>query len=122
MALIYLIDDDEDFGFFARRAVECSGHRGLVFSDSGAALNSFLTAIERPDMLLMDYTMPGLCAGDFIAQIRLSPTGGQIPVLVVSGIADLERIARDLGADGCLRKPFELDTMTSTLKRHLVIF
>ena len=37
-----------------------------------------------------------------------------IPVAVVSGSTDLERVARD-GADRVLRKPFRIDELESTV-------
>ena len=61
----------------------------------------------RPELLLLDWRMPGRSGAEVLAWARAQPHLIGLPILVVSGVAFPEdrRLAARLGADGYLLKP-----------------
>src|SRR5687767_13115578 len=63
----------------------------------------------RPDLLILDCSMPGLSGVEALRQIRASDDCFAIPVLMLTGrrAAADEAIAKRAGANYYMRKPFE---------------
>ena len=65
---------------------------------------------RRPELLLLDWRMPGRSGAEVLAWARAQPHLVGLPILVVSGVAFPEdrQLAARLGADGYLLKPTDL--------------
>jgi len=80
-----------------------------------------LEALERlddhePDLVLTDIMMPVLDGIELIRRIR---SKGGLPVVAVTGSgAEVERRARDAGADDVLAKPVQLDELLGKLTAY----
>jgi CheY-like chemotaxis protein len=72
---------------------------------------------DPPDLLLLDLMLPGSSGWDFLRRRRDDPSLQAIPVLVLSA-APQDRLleAKELGADGFLSKPFDLDVLGALLR------
>jgi DNA-binding response OmpR family regulator len=111
MARILIIDDDIAVRLAIRIMLERAGH-SVVLAECG---DDGATAIEAFtfDAVIVDIFMPGLNGLETIKSFRLAvPT---LPIIVISGYVfrdaggpapDFFRMAVDLGAATCLRKPF----------------
>ncbi|MEU6018252.1 response regulator transcription factor [Streptomyces sp. NPDC047515] len=97
------MDDDEDVRTLAGWQLEAEGFRVTAVSDGQAALSA--VERDRPDLVLLDLTLPLLAGLDVLTHIRRS---GNLPVIVVSGrTGETDRIiGLDLGADDYVMKPF----------------
>ncbi|MEZ0498188.1 diguanylate cyclase [Sphingomonas sp. IW22] len=64
---------------------------------------------ERPDLVLLDYAMPGMDGETFVQRLRAFDQGAMIPVIIVTGSAGPEMMVRMLeaGANDFLRKPVD---------------
>ena len=71
---------------------------------------------ERPQLVLLDLSIPGLDPEAFCHE--LAGRHGAVPILIVSGAIDSERAAERLGAS-FLAKPFELDNLVATVRKLL---
>jgi CheY-like chemotaxis protein len=70
-------------------------------------------------VILLDLLMPGTGGGtDLYSELRADPVLASIPVLLVSGVADLPERAAALGAAGYLTKPVDTDRLLDTVRRH----
>jgi DNA-binding response OmpR family regulator len=72
----------------------------------------FLSA-NSPSLLLLDLNLPTK-GGEYILQ-KIKSERNNIPVILFSGDNRVEKIAAELGADGYLKKPFDLDRMISVI-------
>jgi len=119
MALILIADDDEIVIDVVRSALEARGHAvGAV--DDGAPVMAILDR-KRPNLLILDCNMPEMSGVEILRQIRLSPISYATPVLMLTancGQAD-EDIARRVGANDYLRKPFDTDELVSRVEAML---
>ena len=73
---------------------------------------------RRPDILLVDFAMPGMNGAEVAVAARaLYP---DLPILFASGYADTAAIERVLGEDAAmLRKPFRVDDLQGALSSLL---
>lgn len=107
---ILIVDDDADFRGLLVRGLS---HRHRVDEvDDGEGALWFLKA-HRPDMVLLDMTMPGMCGLDVCRRMRA--TGNSTPVLMVTSTADGSKEAELLhgGADGFVPKQRGLDAIVA---------
>jgi len=107
MARILIIDDSALSRRLLRRIVESAGHQIIEAADGVAGLESYF--LERPDLVLLDLTMPGMHGLDVLEKLReLDPTAR---VIVAS--ADIQTFTRDLalehGAVSFITKPFSAE-------------
>jgi DNA-binding response OmpR family regulator len=112
-------DDFELRGFFCRAlklykisSTECeNGDEALASlnADSGR---------DPPDFALIDLSLRGKSGADLIKAIRgLPPPASQIKIILTSGHRDeVGRVAREVGADSHLVKPFTLDELCHLLR------
>ena len=74
----------------------------------------------RPDVLLLDLSMPGMDGFEVCRQIKRDPVIRDTKVIVMTArLLDAEPRAMDAGADGFLSKPFEAATVHGLLARLL---
>ncbi len=103
--LILLVDDDLSILLLAKRALikagfeletAGSGHEGLKMLDS-----------ISPHIILLDVEMPGMNGFEVCEQIRQHPAGEDVPILMVTGMEDMESINRayEAGATDFFNKP-----------------
>jgi signal transduction histidine kinase len=88
---ILVVDDHEETLRATRRLLEREGHRVLLASSGREALDLFRR--ERPDLLIVDYFMPGMTGEELIGEIRREDAGVQI--LLQTGYSG-EKPAREM--------------------------
>jgi len=102
---ILIIDDDLQIGNLEQEVLEREGYRCLrAYSGTEALL---LLEKQRPDLVLLDLMLPGLCGESVLQHIR------EIPVIVVSakaGIEDKVSLLLD-GAEDYITKPFHVQEL-----------
>ena len=104
--LTFLIaDDDSTFRFLARKALENAGFSVEDVEDGFQAANIFIE--KKPDIVLLDIKMPRIDGIEACSKIRQLPGGDGIPILIVTGLNDMESIDRayKAGATDFITKP-----------------
>lgn len=115
---ILIVEDDADSRALYRRALEAEDYDVMTEANGTLALQK-LAAGVTPHLILLDLTMPEMSGNDFFAQLKELPNAASIKVILVSGITDIATRAKELGADGYIRKPIELRTFHREVKKHL---
>jgi DNA-binding response OmpR family regulator len=112
VAVVLIVDDDEDIGDALALALTDEGHKGIAARTADDALA--LASSEVPELILVDYNMPGVDTRRLIADLRgIDPN---VRVMVCTGESLGEERVRELGADGTLRKPFSIDVLLRLLQ------
>lgn len=71
-------------------------------------LDAINQLVPAPDLILLDLTMPFMDGLEFLGRLRKTSKDNQIPVLVMTA----QYVGPTIdGAQGILRKPFELTTL-----------
>jgi PAS domain S-box-containing protein len=102
---ILIVDDEVTARLMGREALEVAGFRVVEATNGRAAVEK---CIERcPDIVLLDVVMPELDGFDACAQIRQQPTCHHIPILMMTGLEDVNSInhAYEVGATDFVTKP-----------------
>jgi diguanylate cyclase (GGDEF)-like protein/PAS domain S-box-containing protein len=94
--LILIIDDDKMFRQMGRDSLEQAGFEVAEAEDGGEGLRLF--GERTPDLVLLDVEMPKINGFALCEEIRQSDRGGQTPVLMMTGLDDLDSIRRAYGA------------------------
>jgi len=105
---VLLIDDDEDLRGVVSRALEVLGYKVTAVADGRTGLDAL--SVETPDVLVVDFAMPGMNGADVAKRARELCSG--LPVVLASGYAEADAIERAIGKDAkFLRKPFGIDEL-----------
>lgn len=116
---ILIVDDDPLFRRIATRCAQLAFFRCEVQVQSADNGEAALAQAEQgaPDLLLLDYWMPGLNGLEVLTRLRELPGGHASRVLVVSG-DPLQREVwrfRVLGVKDFLTKPVDFQELTTTI-------
>ena len=114
--LVLVIDDDEDLRVLARRALTRAGHR--VTEAEGGEEGLAMMKSRRPNLILLDLSMPGLDGFEVLRRIRGGDEMSGIPVIVLTAHGDEESVRKsfDAGATDFLAKPFTPPQLDARLR------
>jgi signal transduction histidine kinase len=117
--VVLLVDDDEMERFLHRQALEPAGFEIVEAEDGVAALEAF--AISLPDIVILDLMMPQMDGFALCQAIRATPAGRNIPILVATGLDDVESIERAyrIGATDFIAKPISCTALPHRLRYML---
>ena len=112
---VLVIDDDPDVRGFIVNSLEEQGYRVREASDGREGL----AAIERetPDLVVLDFIMPGLSGAEVARKIRAKRS--EQPILFVSGYSETEAVKRTAPDAPLLAKPFRADALHKAVRRAL---
>ena len=104
---LLVIDDDLLLRGMAARALRHGGFH-VTEADSGER-GLALLAESAFDLILLDVVMPGLDGFETCRRLRATPLGERLPVLMMTGLNDVESIekAYDAGATDFITKPVQ---------------
>lgn len=76
---------------------------------------------QQPDLVICEIDMPQPDGYEVLRQIRSEPTTARIPVLLLTFETDIasRRRALQLGANGCITKPVDLDELLTAVATQL---
>src|ERR1700738_665558 len=100
IARILIVDDEPDIRFLMRLIFEAAGYQVTEARHGVAGLKSIKA--RQPDLVTTDVMMPMMDGLEFIERLRGDPETAAIPILVVSGNAELAT-----GANTRLGNPFD---------------
>ncbi|MCU0512124.1 MAG: response regulator [Anaerolineae bacterium] len=74
-----------------------------------------------PDIMVLDLMLPEISGIEFLKQMRAKPIYDQLPVVILSALADPNQIREGLnaGADRYLTKPYLANNLVKTLHEVL---
>lgn len=118
---ILVIDDvPENLGLLLD-SLGTAGYRVLV-AESGESAMAQLEH-EVPDLILLDQRLPGMDGLEVCRRIRARAEWGDVPILFLTAVSDLEEKVRalDAGAVDYVTKPIEPAEVLARVRTHLRI-
>lgn len=113
---IFLIDDDPDFLTVTERWLK-DLYNVRSFRSGSEAL--FYLNSSVPDLILLDYIMPGMDGFETMQRIRQIPDAHDVPIVFLTGQSDRENVLRILEKkpDGYLLKSLPKDALMDSIER-----
>jgi nitrogen-specific signal transduction histidine kinase len=112
---VLVIDDDPDVRGFVVATLEEQGYRVREASNGRDGLASIEQ--ETPDLVVLDFIMPGLSGAD-VARRILDKRPDQ-PILFVSGYSETEAVKRTAPDAPLLAKPFRAEALQKAVRGAL---
>lgn len=114
-----VVDDEPAVAELLRAGLEARGHHVSTAADGEQGLE--LVRAERPDVVVLDLTLPGIDGWEVLLRLKAEPDSAlsSIPVIVLSGRSDaMERVRSGIeGAVHHLTKPVSLPELVATIDR-----
>jgi DNA-binding response OmpR family regulator len=104
MARILVIDDDNDIATLVNLKLELDGHTVTMAGDGVSGLAQLRS--DPPDVLIVDWTLPGLTGPEICAALRADPTLSAIWVIMLTARPVDDATLAQTGADELVAKPF----------------
>ena len=119
MRRILIVDDVPDILLLLSKLVARMGYQ--VETAPGATEALAILREKRIDLLLTDWSMPGMNGGELISAVKREQCWAEIPTIVLTGHdTDVERTeARAAGCDRFLVKPIKRDELQSVIQELL---
>ncbi|MDK4741369.1 response regulator [Rhizobium sp. CNPSo 3464] len=117
MVKILLVEDNEMNRDMLSRRLEKRGYEVVSASDGLAGVEAAMT--ERPDLVLMDMSLPVIDGWEATKRIKKNPLTAAIPVIALTAHAmagDREK-AIEAGCDDYDTKPIELPGLLDKIAR-----
>lgn len=116
---ILIVDDEDAIRDMISMSLQLNGYQCLHAS---TALEAHALVVEhRPDLILLDWMMPGISGLELARRLRRDNTAKNIPIIMLTakGEEDNKIEGLDSGADDYITKPFSTKELTARIKALL---
>jgi CheY-like chemotaxis protein len=119
MADLLIVDDDRDVSELLADCLCDQGYEVRLAHDGQEGLDRVAEWV--PDLVLLDVEMPVLTGPEMALMMFLRDRGQEkIPIVLMSGVLHLERVAAGVGTSYFLTKPYSLRDVCDLIGRALV--
>jgi signal transduction histidine kinase/CheY-like chemotaxis protein len=112
---ILVVDDDDGVRLMIEDTLASLGFRVSAASSGDEGLDQFRSL--SPDLVVVDYLMPGMNGVELVKRIReIAP---DCPIILATGYADMDAVGRVVDSRFILRKPFRSEDLHLALTEAL---
>lgn len=118
-ARILVVEDEDALSALLEYNLEKEGFEVRLSSDGEDAL--LIVEEDKPDLVVLDWMLPGLSGIEICRRVRAAPETRDIPVIMLTARSDEEDRIRglDTGADDYLTKPFSIPELIARVRALL---
>ncbi|MDP2106224.1 MAG: response regulator, partial [Desulfobulbaceae bacterium] len=116
---ILLVDDYPLNNALLARALP--EHKIAIATNGQDALD--MVAMEMPDLILLDITMPGIDGYEVCRRLKQQPCTRDIPIIFLTGLDDSASITQGFQVGGIdyITKPIDIAAVQARVKNHLIL-
>lgn len=116
---IVVAEDEEMLGALIESKLSRSGYRVILTKDGKAAWAAILA--EQPDLIVLDWMMPGIDGLQLLALVRDNPKTKDTPVMMLTAVNQKSEVltAVDVGASDYMVKPFRPHQLLARIRKLL---
>jgi CheY-like chemotaxis protein len=113
---IVVVDDDQDVLEALRALLESAGY-DVTTVESAFGAKSLIEEVQ-PAAILLDLSLPFRFGMSLLKDLKSTPSTSAIPVVIVSGMADVLPANEQALAAAVVAKPFENQQLLDILQHH----
>lgn len=114
---VLVVEDDPDMGSLLQMILADGGYEVALAFDG---LEALARVEERmPRVILLDMRMPVMNGWEFAREYQARYGRAAAPIVVVTAAEDARARADEIGADGWLEKPFEIEDVLRMVARFV---
>ena len=115
MAHILIIEDQEPLGILYKSVLRKYNHQTTFATTGEAGIEAALR--ERPDLVILDLPLPSMPGIEVARRLQESGILPGVPLIITTALdkLDAQSIADSLNATAVLNKPFNIDSILSTV-------
>lgn len=119
MALIYIVEDDQNIREIETFALKNSGYTVMDFECAKGFYRQL--AEKTPDCILLDIMLPDEDGLEIVKKLRSMPDTRKVPIMMVTAkTTEIDKVkGLDMGADDYITKPFGVMELISRVKALL---
>ncbi|MHA6316246.1 response regulator transcription factor [Altererythrobacter sp. CAU 1778] len=116
---VLIVDDIEDNRVLLERTLRSAGY-AVQSADCGASAIAIVSD-ARPDIILLDWMMPGLSGLETLIQIRKDYSASQLPIIMCTAMGEEHDVVQaiEAGANDYVVKPISLPILRARMSTHL---
>ncbi len=116
---VLIVDDEAPIREMIAVALEMAGYQCLEADNANTA--HAMIVDDKPDMVLLDWMMPGTSGIEFARRLRKEETTADVPIIMLTAKADEDNKIKGLevGVDDYITKPFSPRELVARLKAVL---
>lgn len=120
MKTVLIIEDNLEIRENTGEILELTGFNVLSADNGRHGID--LAVDAKPDVILCDIMMPGINGHQVIKELKGNPITASIPFIYVTASGEKNEVkqAMDMGANGYLRKPFDVDDLVKLIRSCVV--
>ncbi|MEL7071273.1 MAG: response regulator [Cyanobacteria bacterium J06581_3] len=116
---ILAVDDHPDNLFLMQAILEEADYNLTCVNSGAAALDKISNNL--PDLILLDVMMPDMTGYEVTKHIRKNPKTADVPILLVTAYDEVhESEVTELGANGLIKKPVDIDQLLADIRTVIV--
>ncbi|HYD35442.1 MAG TPA: response regulator [Vitreimonas sp.] len=114
---IFICEDDEGIIEVTKTILEEKGY----IVETCSSCTQIFEKLEKvkPDLLLIDLWMPQIGGAEITKKLKADPKTKKIPVIILSANKDTENVAKSVGADDFIQKPFDIDVLEEKVEKFV---
>ncbi len=114
--IICIIEDDEGIQDVLKIILNRAGYETEIFFNGKAIFEDNYTT---PDLFLIDKQLSGEDGLTICKHLKGDRDTKSIPVVLMSAYPNIKEFSILAGANDCIEKPFKVETLLSTIKKHI---
>lgn len=114
---VLIAEDDKAILEVVKLILENDGYN-TVSSDNEEEIHNIIKK-EPPHLILLDIWLSGYDGGEIARDLKHSDKTKHIPIIMISANNETQKITKEVGADGFLLKPFDIDDLLKIVKKHI---
>jgi two-component system, cell cycle response regulator DivK len=116
---VLVVDDFEDSRFSLSRLLEIEGYEVIEATDGAQAIEMAIK--DRPDLILMDLSLPVVDGLSATRQIRQNDAMRRVPIIALTAhdLTDVQKVAEEAGCTDYAPKPIDFTQLISLMEKYL---
>jgi two-component system, OmpR family, phosphate regulon response regulator PhoB len=118
-ARILVVEDEPAIQELLALTLSQAGHQAVLAGDAAEAYQQ--TQDVLPDLILLDWMLPGMSGIEFARKLRAQPRTQQVPIIMLTAKAQEQDklVGLETGADDYMIKPFSTRELNARIKAVL---